>query len=68
MASTRFRPIRGRATEAVVVTQEEWIGVGTSDGFGMTVPPRRVGFFIRVGMQTRHVKSEIQMPHPKFNI
>jgi hypothetical protein len=38
----------------------------------MTVPPRRVGFDIRVRMQTRHVKrnfwSEIQMPHQKFNI
>jgi len=61
---------RGGATEPVVVIQEEWIGVGTSDGFGMPVPPRHLGFFIRVGMQTRHVKrnfwSEIQMPHPKF--
>jgi hypothetical protein len=32
------------------------VGIGNYDGVGMTVPPRRVGFDIRVGMQTRHVK------------
>jgi hypothetical protein len=45
------------------------VGIGIYDGVGMTVPPRRVGFFIRAGMQTRHVKrnswSEIQIALPK---
>jgi hypothetical protein len=48
------------------------VGIEDYDGAGMTVPPRRVGFDIRVGMQTRHVKrnfwSEIQMTHPTLNI
>jgi hypothetical protein len=32
------------------------VGIGNYDGVGVTVPPRRVGFDIRVGMQTHHVK------------
>lgn len=46
------------------------MGIGDYDGVGMTVPPRRMGFDIPVGMQTRRVKrnfgSEIQRTTKKL--
>ena len=46
------------------------MGIGNYDGVGMTVPPRRMGLSIRVGMQSRNVKrnfgGEIQRSTKKL--